>query len=476
MFAIIIGLAMLTAVPLSAMAQISEPAPMPDDPVYPDDPGYNYTDPYWYYWPEQGGFDYADGVANGTYVDFLLNETTGTITDYTAKLVDYNYYYPMLYAEMDRMGDNGYGYGYGSAPEPTEYVITFFESIVFDDFVANGRPGVFGQSLVFLGENVMMTFGDYEWSSMYFQFGDDNATTTIKVPDGIEITKTPYYYELYDIPEYEDIGVDYDYGFEGGSAISPDYGYADAGYGPWYWSYDQVYLRDGNVSCSIWVDRGSINVTGNTIIIETFAGAYLSTSAWIEYAWQYRYNEPWFIEDASDGDRGAITGAMESGLMAAVGYLFMGEGGNQYSDSRAMNDPTFKMEFMNVEPNRFQVQVQSEIKSGRIVTVNVNKNALDAESVRDLKVLLDDKKIGGCGSMEELVDLQGGSKAGYYMVSGNSQNTIFVYVPSFSTHIITVGLADGLAGIVVPTALALGFMAVVVGLVYRRGKRGKDEL
>ncbi len=476
MIAVIIGLAMLIAAPLSVMAQVSEPSPV-NGPEFPEEPGYNYTDPYWYYMPEQGGFDYANGFANGTYVDFYLNETTGTITDYTAKLVDYNYYYPMVYAEGGREGGNGYGYGYGSVPEPTEYVMTFFDSIVFEDFVPNGRPGVFGQSLVFLGENVMMTFSDYEWSSMYFQFGEDNGTMYFEVPEGFEINKTPYYYALYDITEEEKMDIDYATGMDGsGSASAPAYdGMEDAGY--WnQWTYDQVYLRSGNVSCSIWVDRGTINVTGNVITIETYPGASVSTSSWIEYAWQYQHQEPWFIEEAPEDDKGAIAGAIENGQMAAVGYLFSGENA-QYSDSRAMNDPSFKLEFKNVERNRFQVEVRSEIKAGRIVTLNVNKGALEASSARDLEVLLDGGKVKACSSMEELVDMQGGTKAGYYMVSGNSQNSIFVYVPHFSTHVISVGLADSILGtVVLPAVVAAVFIAVAVALVVRRGKRSKDEL
>jgi hypothetical protein len=471
MFAITIGLAMLMAAPLSVMAQMTEPAPGPEEPIYPEDPGYNYTDPYWYYWPEPSGFNYTDGVANGTYVDFLLDEQTGTVTEYTNKLVDYNYYYPMVYSEGDREG--GYGYGYAEPPTPTEYTVKFFDKIEFDGFVANGKPGLFGQSLIFMGENVLMTFMDYEWSSMTFQFGEENGTVTFTVPDGIEITQTPDYYALYDISVDDKIGVDYDSGAEGSA---PSYGYADEGYGQGYWSYDQVYLRSGNVSCSIWVDRGTVNITGNKITITTFPGAYVSTSSWIDYAWQYRYTEPWFIEEAPEGDKGAIAGAMESGLMAAVGYLFHGENA-QYSDSRAMNDPSFKLEFQNVEQNRFQVRVESEIKTGRIVTLNVNKGALDASSVGDLKVLMDDQKIKACSSMEELVDLQGGTKAGYYMVSGNSQNTIFVYVPHFSVHVITVGLAESIFGTVtLPAIVAAAFIAVALVLVVRRGKRNNEEL
>ncbi len=471
MFAIIIGIAMLTAVPMGVLAQEMAPEPAPVEPLMPEELGYDYTDPYWYYMPEQGGFDYDDGVANGTYVDFLLDESDGTISDYTTKLVDYNYYYPMLYYDGGR--EDGYGYGYGEVPEPTEYIITFFDTIAFDDFVANGQPGVFGQSLVFMGDNVMMTFSDYEYSSLYFQFGEENGTMTFEVPDGIEVTKMPYFYELYDIPADEKIDVDYDYYDEGtGSAPAPAYN----GAGFEYWSYDQAYLRSGNITCSIWVDRGTIDIIGQTIVVSTFPGAYVSTSSWIEYAWQYQYSEPWFAEDAPEGDKGAIEGAIENGQMAAVGYLYMGDEGSQYNDSRSLNDPSFKLEFMNVEQNRFQVEVQSEIKNGRIVTLNVNKNALDAEHAKEIKVLLDDKKVKSCGSMEDLVDMEGGDEAGYYMVSGNSQSTIFVYVPSFSTHIITVGLADGLMGIVLPVALAIGFVAVIVALVIRRGKKNKDEI
>lgn len=468
--AIMIVLAMLIAVPLSTIAQVMEPEPAPidDTMIAPGEP-INISDPYWYYWPEQGGFDYADGVANGTYVDFLLDESTGTISDYTSKLVDYNFYYPMMYYDGQREEAPGYGAGY--YPEPTEYIVKFFDSITFGDFVPNGHPGAFGQSLVFLGENEMMTFSDYQGGSMFFQFGKENGTMTFTVPDGVEITKTPHYYDLYEISEEEKIGIDYATD-GGGSAANYDYDCPEC----WYWNYDEAYLKIGNITCSIWVDRGSIEILDNKIVVSTFPGAYVSTYSWIEYGWMYKYSEPWFLEGAPSDDKGAITGAIESGLMAAVGYLFMGDGGNHYNDSQTLNDPSFKLEFMNVEQNRFQVEVKSEIKAGRIVTLNVNKQALNAESQKDIKVLLDDEKIKACGSMEELVDLQGGTKAGYYMVSGNEQSTIFVYVPHFSTHVITVGLADSVPTVLIPVLFAIGFVAVVAALIVMRGKKNRDEL
>lgn len=476
-FAIMIGLAMLMAAPLSVMAQNADPG-MPDG-VEPSEPPVTDIMPYWTIVPEPSGFDYTDGVANGTYVDFQLDEPTGTITDYTTTLVDYNYFYPMVYYGDDREGGNGNGYFPPDFnPEPTEYVVNFFDEITFDGFVPNGHPMVLRESLVYMGENVMMTFTDYEYSGLYFQFGEENGTMTLTVPDGIEISDVPSYYEIYNLsPDNITSAIGYDdkayaEGSMGGFNIV-----ADPSYPPPFMMWDEAYLTLGNISCSIYVDRGTLEISGNQIIIHTTAGASVSTSTWIDYGWTNEYSEPWFSDVPGEGDKGAIEDAMANGQMAAVGYLFTDEAGNQYKDSETMNDPSFQLEFMNVEQNRFQVQVDSEIATGRIVTLNVNKESLEAENMKEVNVLLDNEDVKACDSMEELVDMQGGTDAGYYMVSGTSQNTIFVYVPHFSTHIITVGLdVSAIVNIILPGAIAIGFIAVAVSLVYMRGKKNRDEI
>ena len=459
-------LAMMSVAPMGALAQsvptddgqVSEPRP--EEVLVTE-----YVEPYWYYWPEEGGFDYSDGIADGTYVDFGLDEATGAITDYTMTVVEYNYFYPMVYYEDGRMGGGDEGYfppDYN--PEPIEHTLDLFESVTFDGFTPNGSPGVFGQSLVFLGENVMMTFTDY------LQFGEENGTVVFTVPEGADISQTPAYYELYGIDDVDAEG----YGYaDSDSAYAP----GGQGYMPWYAEWDEMYISTGNITTMLWVSYGTAEVSGNTITVHTYPGASISTSSWIEYGWEYEYQEPWFEDMPSEGDKGALESAMENGLMAAVGYLFMGDGGTQYDDARALNDPSFQLEFMNVEQDRFQVQVDSDIETGRIVTLNVNKDALDAGDIHDIEVLLDNEDVKACGSIEDLVDLQGGAEAGYYMVSGESQNTIFVYVPHFSTHIITVGLADSLmGGILLPGLLAVGFIATIVALAVIRQRRNRDEL
>jgi hypothetical protein len=471
--AIIIGLAILIAAPLSVLAQNADPG-MPEETSQPP-----VTDsmPYWYYMPEMGGFNYTGGVANGTYVDFLLDETTGTISDYTSTLVDYNYFYPMVYYADNTTGGREEGYfppEYN--PEPTNYNVNFFETIAFDGFVPNGHPMVFRESLVYMGENVMMTFSDYEYSGLCFQFGESNGTMTITVPAGIEIKDVPRYYEIYNLsPDNITSAIGYD---DKGDSSSTGFGGVEApGYAPEYMTWDEAYLTSGNITCSIYVDRGTLEIVGNQIIIHTTAGASVSTSAYIDYGWTYEYQEPWFSDIPIEDDKGAIEGAIEEGLMAAIGYMFTDEAGNQYNDAETMNDPSFQLQFMNVEQDRFQVQVDSDIETGRIITLNVNKESLNAENMKEVNVLLDNEDVKACGSMEELVDMQGGTEAGYYMVSGTSQNTIFVYVPHFSTHIITVGLdASQIVNVVLPGAIAIGFIAVAVGLVYMRGKKNKEEI
>ncbi len=471
--AIAIGMAIMMAAPLGAMAQNADPGTSVEE--RPDDTGLNYTEPYWYWMPEPSGFNYTDGVADGTYVDFALDESTGTISDYTSTIIDYNYFYPMIYYENGDMGGEGGGTATVNYTEPTEYTIEFFDSIAIEGFVPNGQPLVLGQSLYYMGDNVLATLTDYEYSSIYFQFGESNSTVTITVPDGIQISHYPRYYEMYDIePGNMTLGQD-----SNGDGIGAGeyYGFEEP-QSPWFYQWDEAYLTVGNITCSIWVNYGTLEIEGQQITIQTYPGASVSTSSWIDYSWAHNYTneEPWFEDVPSEDDKGAIEGAIEDGLMAAVGYLFTDESGNQYDDTETMNDPSFQLEFMNVEENRFQVQVDSDIETGRIVTLNINKETLNAENINEVSVLLDNEDVKACGSMEELVDMQGGTEAGYYIVSGTTQNTIFVYVPHFSTHIITVGLdASQIVNVILPGAVAIGFIAVAVGLVYIRGKRAKNE-
>ena len=479
-----LALVMLTAIPIGVLAQEEESSGQSEEVLV--EPAY--------YAPEQSGFSYSEGVVNGTYVDFNVDEATGTISDFTVTMIDYNYYYPMIYyEEANRLGSDALPGEAGNVtqpPEPTVNVVKFFDSIKIEGFVPNGHPAVFGQSFYFMGENALINFYDYSGGS--YQFGEANSTVTMKVSDGLSISETPYYWDLYATGEDQtDAWKTWEQDTSAGNGQTPvplpaeDNGLLDAsgeGSGEtdmyYYAAWDEVWLRTNNTICSVSVSPGEIevdNATG-TLTITAYSGACLSFSSWTEMPSYYESSpEPW-MNDLGVDDKGLIETAIEDGLFAAAGYLFVGEGGAQYSDSDIYNDPTFTLEFQTITENDIRVEVQSEIQEGRIVSLNLNKGALNASTENDLKVLLDGSDIKRCDSIEELTEMQGGTEAGYYIVLGEVQNTVFVYVPHFSTHTISVQSVAGLLpNMLIPGLLALVVIAAAVALVIMRGRKKSDD-
>ena len=477
---LIVALAMLTAIPLGVMAQEID-----GDTSNGDNMDVAYYDPY-FWMPEPGGFDYSNGIANGTYVDFELDEAAGTVSDYTVMFIDYNYYYPMVYYDEARPGT----VESPEIPEPEEINITIFDTIEVDDFTANGHPANFGERMVFLGENVMMEFYDFDFASAYYQFGGENSTMTLKVADGLEISENPYYWDLYewdaeDMEEWEEWEDEQYYDESGYDEPFP----IDDGYNmteeemammdyQLFWNWEEVWLTGDNFTCSIWVDRGDVEIDkeANTLTINTYKNASVSISAWLEMPYVYEcYEEPWYDELEYD-EKGIVETAIEDGLLAAVGYLIVDDSGEDWSESNTFNDPSFQMEFTNIEDGKFDVEVESYIEDGRIVSININEGALDAQDISDLLVHMDDEKIRACDSLEELTEMQDGTEAGYYAVFGEGQTTVFVYVPHFSAHTISIQSLVGLMpNMIVPGILAAAFVAIAIVIVVQRGKRGHEE-
>ncbi|MCK5024027.1 MAG: hypothetical protein KAR56_00240 [Thermoplasmata archaeon] len=475
--AMIIAFAMLTAIPLGVIAQ-------ENDTVSVDDMAY--YDPY-YFWPEPGGFDYSNGTADGTYVDFELDEESGTVSDYTVTLIDYiNFYSLVSYDDgMPEFRPDDPA----EMPEPEEKIFTLFDTIEVENFVANGHPANFGERFIFLGENMMMDFYDCEYASASYQFGTENGTMTIKVAEGLEISEDPYYWDLYEwdqegLEEWEDWEDDQ---YEGTDPMPideiPEDGIAIEDMQmmgtPYFWSWEEVWLTGDNFTCSVWVDRGSIDIdkVNNTLTINTYKNAWVSFSAWLDMPYCYEYVDEEWYNDLEYDDRGIIETAVEEGLLAAMGYLMVDEeSGEDWSNASTFNDPSFQMEFTNIEDNCFDVEVESSIHEGRIVSINVNEGALDADEISDLMVFMDDDEIRACNSLEELTEMQDGTEAGYYVVFGETQTTVFVYVPHFSTHTITVqGIIGSIPNIIVPGVLAAAFIVIALVAVVQRGKKSQDE-
>ncbi len=492
-----IVLVMLTAIPMGVYAQESDSSVSPGDDVGVgiDPIPEPYIDPY--YWWTPSGFDYSNGTANGTYVDFELDEATGIVSDYTVTMVRYDYNYPMLDYDLKYDDDEeggiiepDYDY-YPSMPEPEEFTVKFFDSIEIENFVPNGHPGIFGETLTFLGEDIMMTFSDYDWSMASFMVGDSNQTIVLNVADGLNISEQPYWYDMYELDdmEYEEIIVDEyreewedteplsDDEMDGGILISGEDAsplYMDPYMEMWLW--DEVYISDDDTMCSIWVDNGVVSIDGDTITITVNEGGNIGISTWIEEPFYYDpYMLDWAEDDAYYDMDIDMDSMIEEGLLAAVGYLFVDDKGEEYTDASTYNDPSFRMEFTDINEDGFEVEVESKIEEGRIVSINLNDGALDATA--DILVMLDfEHEIPEYDSIEDLAELVGGTEAGYYMVFGEEQSILFVYVPHFSLHTISVqSILGSDVNLLVPGMMAVAFIALAAVLVVTRNKRNKDE-
>ncbi|UCG68688.1 MAG: hypothetical protein JSV09_12915, partial [Thermoplasmata archaeon] len=154
-----------------------------------------------FYWGEMWGyepghFNYSDGEAIGNYLHFLINKSTGIVTDYTVTLSTFDMFYPMLMYE-----EEWYDYETGEkgiSPEFPEYNLTWenvtiFESIEITNFTPNGHPGTFTDIFVFQGENSLMMFYDRDWNQGRYAAGDMDITVTFEIAEGLEISEFPYY-------------------------------------------------------------------------------------------------------------------------------------------------------------------------------------------------------------------------------------------------------------------------------------------
>ncbi len=487
----IVALVMLTALPLGVLGQ---------EVVSSDAVVVSQMDPY-FWWPEPSVFNYSEGFANGTYVDFHVDESTGTVTDYTVtKLQIYDFIYPLLiYEEARFVGEDGDIFTEEFFPEynTTSQTSKIFESIVVQNFVPNGHPAVFGEQLFFLGENVMMNFWDYDWASGSYVNGEENTTITLTVAEPFEILT---YYDYFDL-NYDDWEVwedDYEYetnewyvdefGKEDPMPPISDENWTDTDLGGIYlddsvlvdehlWIWDEIWLECNNTMTSIWIENGqaTIDAENNTITIELYDGGRMDFNTWHEMPYIDCCLEPWYDDQEFIEEKGLIETMLEDGFIAAAGYLFVDEEGTEWSDANYFNDPTFGMQFMDIEEDWFEVEVESRVPEGRIVSINVNNGALDAKEMNDLLVMLDDLEIHAYDSLEELKALEGGTEAGYYAIFGDTQSTVYVYVPHFSTHTIRVqSILGGVTNLIVPGLLAVVFIAVAAIAVIARGKKGGD--
>ena len=429
-----------------------------------------------YYGYTIGRFLYKDGSAQGSSVHFTIDEITGKVTDYTMRLTRYPLYYSeytdVLPPEKENTTSSEETLSdtdYTISEEETDTIsenITIFTSIAVDNFSPFGIPAAYFNFLTFHGTNVLMMFYDQEGGGTHYYAGQQNVTITFTVPEGANISQEMTSYMILDE-----------------KMIDPRFPTEPTSWGSIQFSCDDVVT-------SITVTDGTISSADRTITITLGAYGYLDVYSWIQYPVPEVVNDFWYSDLGLERDKEIIEEAKNNGIIPAEGWCIdessesiqvptvnsqTSQDGAVVSNYYTYNDPSFNMDITSIDKNNVDVIVNSEIQTGRIVIINIEKNVLETTSLEDLLVSIDNTKITQVDTLEALMNkVETKETTGtYYALMGEQLMTVFVYIPHFSTHTISIktltSSISGLSSLLLPIILSMLFLLVVIaGIVYQR--------
>ena len=436
----------------------------------------------WY--PTMGRINYNDGNAKGTFVHFTIDENTGTIYDYTVKLTFYPQVWYSPYSSREPYSDNGI----------TSDTITYQDNKIFNSIKINGfepaaTPNSFADFLVFQGKNTFMRFFDQEGGSIYYASSDKNTKITFGVPDGSEITQ--YTDDIY----YGIPAIDEKAGEGSNTVISEQPIDSKIMSSPW----QTVWIKSDNTTTTISSYNGTVTINGQMIEVELSPYGYLDIYTYVEYPTPPVVNDFWYDDLNITLEQMIIEDAKRNGTISAEGWVtneptMVPSAAEQSTDweqvkiaNTASNnyytydDPTFEMTFNNIDKSGVDVVVNSQIPNGRIIIINVDKEVIQNTSIEKLLVSIDDSKISQVIALEDLmekVEYQDAEGA-YYALSGEQLITVFVYVPHFSTHTISIkSLASGIAvvsNVILPIILSILFICLFIGGIIIKKRKQQDD-
>jgi hypothetical protein len=435
----------------------------------------------WY--PTTGRFFYDNGNARGTFVHFAINETTGTLSDYTVKLT----FYPQIwYSPID--SKQPYPEKEANSGNITYDNKTIFNSVQINGFEPTATPNAYADYLIFQGKNTLMKCVDQEGGSLHFASSDHTSTITFEVPDGFNIT------QLQDIYSTPTPLID-EKTMENGSVATPDQPTPPESVpSPW----QTIWIKSDNTTTSINSYNGTITIDGQTVEIELSAYGYLDIYTYVEYPAPPVMNDFWYNDLNITQGHSIIEDAKNNGTITAEGWYTKSDlqpptaavsnqasneirQGDITSNYYTYDDPTFEMTFNNVNKSSVDVVVNSQIPNGRIVIINVDKELLQTTSVEKLLVSFDNTTMNPTDTLETLMEkVQNKDMSpSYYVLSGEQLTTLFVYVPHFSTHTISIkSLTSGIAAvsnIILPIILSALFICLSIGGIILQKRKQRDD-
>jgi hypothetical protein len=437
----------------------------------------------WY--PTMGRFTYNEGNARGTFVHFAIDENTGTLSDYTVQLT----IYPQVWSYGPSDSKQPYPGKENNSGNITYENKTIFNSIQINGFEPTAPPNAYADYLIFEGKNTLMKCVDQEGGSLHYASSDHTTTITFEVPDGFNITQLSNIISTLTPPienktgENGSVGLPY-------QPIPPE-----STSSPW----ETIWVKSDNTTTSINSYNGTITINGQTIEIQLSAYGYLDIYTYVEYPAPPVVNDFWYKDLNITQRESIITDAKNNGTITAEGWYTKSDlqlpttnvsnqasnqirHGDVTSNYYTYDDPTFQMTFNNVNKTGVDVVVNSQIPNGRIVIINVDKTLLQTTSIEKLLVSLDSTAINPTDTLESLMKKvqNKDTNASYYALAGEQLTTVFVYVPHFSTHTISIKtLTSGItavSNVILPIILSVLFICLFIGGIIVKKRKQQDNL
>lgn len=349
--------------------------------------------------------------------------------------------------------------------QPNTLMTIIYPRITLTDFKPIGAPIPYANFLTIQGTTVLMMFYDQDDGAFNYYTGAATLHLTFTLPT--TATLIPHINGKNQHPN--------------DSPLSPTWQTAE--------------FTTNQIVTTLSVTDGNITTTTNTIAVTLNPYGTLRSTSRLLYPLPDAINNYWYGDLHLQEHKTQIENAKAEGTITAEGWctgtvtyttplnttnnsentILLGQ--DPAPTCYTFTDPTFTMTFNTINQHTVDVIVNSENSTGRIVIVNLQRSLFNATSLSTLLITIDNTGITSVSTLEDLLTKVDGmnSTGAYYALMGENLVSVFIYIPHFSTHTISIQsmttplplVSSGL----VPIALSVAFLAaILVGLVLQRRK------
>jgi len=368
-----------------------------------------------------GRFNYSNGVMNGKFVSFELNESNGVITNYSLK---------------SRSGP-----------------IAVFDSMSISGFAPTNLT-VHGSVMLLRNGTVQIIIHDNP-TGMIHIISNLSVLASFKLADGLNATEIL----INDQDDEQENGTAHENEYENEYEHEQGNGTGDENQAEN--DHEHNYDRDqAKRSVVLIAGNGMLGIIatddGNLTVDATENGTFVNATFTNDHA-VFRAR-PVFARHHGMHDISFMFAIAQERIAAEMTLIWRENG--TYIETMEY-ERSFTMMVMEAKHNRIMLRISSEVHQGRVVILNVDQGTLDLLKGNSL-VKLDGTEVRSTANPLEVLYATGSSStdAVYCFTESNGTAQFLIYVPSFSVHELSVESVGPFAQVMG----ASGAIAVIVAL------------